>query len=81
LVRLTGQNFGGDWKAWGDWWNSQSGQPRFNPATVRWYRGQPDPDLQANSLAEKDRSFIKVMRAKGAGNQLPPEADEPDDKK
>ena len=23
LVRLTGQNFGKDWQAWGEWWNSQ----------------------------------------------------------
>ena len=36
LVELTGQNFGKDWNAWGKWWNSQNGQPPFNPAIIRW---------------------------------------------
>jgi HEAT repeat protein len=36
LVRVTGQNFGDDWRAWGDWWNSQGGQPPFNPEIIHW---------------------------------------------
>jgi hypothetical protein len=36
LVRVTGQNFGDDWRAWGNWWNSQGGQPPFNPEIIRW---------------------------------------------
>jgi hypothetical protein len=58
LVRLTGQNFGGDWKAWGQWWN-QHGQPAYKPELIRWWNGQPEPDKLADSLAENDRKFLQ----------------------
>jgi hypothetical protein len=59
LVRLTGQNFGKDWKAWGNWWNSQNGQPPFNPEIIRWSKTQAEPDKLAESLDEGDRKFLK----------------------
>jgi serine/threonine protein kinase len=62
LVRLTGQNFGKDWKAWGNWWNSQNGQPPFHPEIVRWSRNQPEPGELAESLAESDRKFLEGLK-------------------
>ncbi len=62
LVRLTGQNFGNDWKAWGDWWNKQNGQPPFHPEIIRWWSGQPESDNLAASLEESDRKFLEKLR-------------------
>jgi hypothetical protein len=64
LVRLTGQNFGSEWKAWGEWWNQQGGRPPFNPEIIRWWSGQPEPDKLAASLAEADRKFLSDIRPK-----------------
>lgn len=41
LVRLTGQNFGYDWKAWGTWWNENrrkfgDDMPEFDMKFVDW---------------------------------------------
>ena len=58
LVRLTGQNYSEDWKAWGQWWNSQHGQPPFDPTTVRWWPGQGEPGEMTRSLADGDHRFI-----------------------
>ena len=74
LVELTGQNFGTDWKTWGDWWNSQNGQPPFNPEIIRWSRNQAEPGELADSLAESDRRFLANLRSTGAslsGDPLP----------
>jgi hypothetical protein len=38
LVRITGQNFGGDWNAWGKWWNEQIGP--LEAETERQIQGQ-----------------------------------------
>jgi len=81
LVRLTGQNFGGDWKAWGKWWNSQHGQPPFRPEVIRWWHGQAEPAQLAQSLAEGDRRFLELMRTKGAAGQPSTEAEEAEDNK
>ncbi len=35
LVRLTGQNFGDDKKAWGEWWNSTGKGPKIDPADLK----------------------------------------------
>ncbi len=64
LVRLTGQNFGGDWNAWGKWWNAQNGQPLFNPATVRWWPGQSEAGDLAGTIAAADRNFIEGNQVK-----------------
>jgi hypothetical protein len=64
LVRLTGQNFGGDWNAWGKWWNDRKGQPPYKPEIVRWWNGQPEPDQLAASLAEGDRKFLADIKPK-----------------
>ena len=64
LVRLTGQNFGGDWKAWGKWWNDSGGQPRYNPEIIRWWDGQAEPDKLAESLNESDRQFLAGIKPK-----------------
>jgi serine/threonine protein kinase len=62
LVQLTGRNFGNDWRAWGQWWNSQNGQPPFDSRPVRWWHGQADPDLLAETLAEDDLKFLENAR-------------------
>ena len=61
LVRLTGQNFGKDWNAWGNWWNSQNGQPPFNPEIIRWWSGQVEPDKLAHSFDESDRRHFQNL--------------------
>jgi len=61
LVRLTGQNFGNDWQAWGSWWNAQHGQPPFNPEIVHWWRGQAEPHKLAKELAEDDQKFLETI--------------------
>jgi len=63
LVRLTGQNFGKDWQAWGKWWNESDRQPAYNPEIIRWWNGQPEPDKLADSLDESDRKFIADLQA------------------
>jgi tRNA A-37 threonylcarbamoyl transferase component Bud32 len=62
LVGLTGQNFGKDWRAWGKWWNSQNGQPPFNPEIIRWSKTQAEPDQLAESLEESDRRFLENLK-------------------
>jgi hypothetical protein len=62
LVRLTGRNFGKDWNAWGNWWNSQNGQPPFNPEIIRWSKTQAEPDKLAESLEESDRRFLGNLK-------------------
>jgi hypothetical protein len=66
LVRLTGVNYGSDWKAWGAWWTSQGGQPPFNPEFVRWYKDPnfSDPDKATETLNENDRKFLESIRQK-----------------
>jgi len=61
LVELTGQNFGKDWNAWGKWWNSQHGQPPFNPAIIRWWSGQAEPAELAHSFDESDRRYFQKL--------------------
>jgi hypothetical protein len=61
LVRLTGQNLGRDWNAWGKWWNQQGGQPPFQPEVIRWWSGQPEPDQLAQTLEENDRTFLEGL--------------------
>jgi len=65
LVRLTGQNFAGDWKAWGDWWNQQGGQPVYNPEIVRWWSGQAETEKLKESLEPKDRDFLNSIKSPG----------------
>src|SRR5262245_13796006 len=62
LVRLTAQNFGKDWAAWGKWWNESRGTPAFNPDIIRWWSGQAEPEKLAGSLDESDRTFLAKLR-------------------
>jgi hypothetical protein len=66
LVRLTGRNFGKDWKAWGNWWNSQNGQPPFNPEIIRWSGNQAEPGKLAENLAESDRKFLENIQGRSS---------------
>jgi serine/threonine protein kinase len=79
LVRLTGQNFGSDWKAWGHWWSAHHGQPPFNPQVVHWWKGQAEPAQLAQSLAEADRSFIQGLKTHSPVEASLAEAEENDD--
>jgi len=51
LVRLTGQNFGGDAKAWGEWYTANRNElgkdlPEFDSAPVDWSCGSNDQELR-----------------------------------
>jgi len=61
LVELTGQNFGKDWKAWGNWWSAQPGQPPFSPVMIHWWSGQPEPDKLAQNLDEADQHHFQNL--------------------
>lgn len=68
LVRLTGQNFGTDWEAWGEWWNSEGGQPAFKAERVAWSVSNPewaDPAKQAQA----DEQMIAKL--KGVSTEQP----------
>ncbi len=58
LVKITGQNFGTDWKAWRNWWNGQNGQPPFKDEIIKWWSGQPEPDKLDETLADWDKKFL-----------------------
>jgi RNA polymerase sigma-70 factor (ECF subfamily) len=58
LVRLTGKNFGSDWKAWGKWWNESGEKPAWNSEIVRWYKDQAEADKLADDIAERDKKFL-----------------------
>ena len=64
LVRLTGQNFGADWNAWSNWWNSENRQPPFKSEMVRWWRGQAPPEQLRQVLATDDQKFLASLRQK-----------------
>jgi hypothetical protein len=72
LVRLTGQDFGGDWRAWGAWWSGQHRNPPFNPQVVRWWRDQAEPDELAKELAEGDQAFLDNIKG-NKSNLHPPD--------
>jgi HEAT repeat protein/predicted Ser/Thr protein kinase len=73
LVRLTGTNFGSDWKSWGRWWNGRGGQPPFREEPyVIWY-GQPGwgtPEEVDAQVKEGDQRFFDDLR-KPATNKTP----------
>ena len=75
LVRLTGQNFGSDWEAWGKWWNGQNGQPPFKSEIIRWWSGQPEPEKLAEILATNDRKFLQDIGPRPPAGQGSPEAE------
>ena len=73
LVRLTGQNFGNDWQAWGKWWGSQGGKPPFKAGIIRWSGDQAEPDKLAESLVTSDREWLQGIGVKPADRQSAPE--------
>ena len=71
LVRLTGTNFGGDWRAWGAWWNQHGGKPPFATNDyVRWVQkpGWETPAEVEAKIRETDEDFF---------TKLPPLLDAP----
>lgn len=64
LFNLTGQNFGTDWRAWGQWWNEQGKKPGFNAAYIRWTNNKEWADLEQQKAA--DAAFI--AQCKGEDN-------------
>jgi hypothetical protein len=64
LVRLTGKNFGYNWKAWGQWWNEQGGQPAFKDEFVVWYHDDAwsDPAKLPQTLAQADEKFFADLK-------------------
>ena len=76
LVQLTGQNFGGDWQAWGRWWNRQHGVPAYHPEPVLWWKGQAQPDRLAENLAQGDRRFVEGIKSRAPAEPEPQELEE-----
>jgi hypothetical protein len=62
LVRLTGQNFGSDWNAWGKWWNESGGQPAWKPEIIKWWSGQAEDAKLAETLADSDKQFLDKIQ-------------------
>ena len=64
LVRLTGKNFGYDWKAWGQWWNEQGSQPAFKDEFVAWFHDEAwsDPAKLPQTLAQADEKFFADLK-------------------
>ena len=73
VVRLTGQNFGNDWQAWGKWWDSQGGKPPFKAGIIRWSGDQAEPDKLAESPVTSDREWLQGIGVKPADRQSAPE--------
>lgn len=71
LVRLTGTNFGSDWRAWGKWWNQQGGKPPFEVNEyVRWVQqpGWETPEQVEEKIREGDEKlFAKLPPALPSG--------------
>jgi len=68
LVRLTGTNFGGDWRAWGTWWNARGGKPAFSTNEyIRWVQqpGWETPAEVAAKLQERDQEFFAKLPPSG----------------
>lgn len=66
LVRLTGQNFGYDYKAWGKWWNGKRNKPVFKDQLVKWTTKYPeyaDPAKQQ----QNDADFLKRIKESQSG--------------
>jgi hypothetical protein len=64
LVRLTGTNFAGDWRAWGAWWNESGGKPAFATNNyVRWVPqpGWETPEQVEAKIQESDASFFAKL--------------------
>ena len=62
LVRMTGENFGTDWQAWGAWWNKSGGKPPFDPKRKTWSK---DPQLSdEETLRKSDQDFIDRIQGK-----------------
>ncbi|HWN94299.1 MAG TPA: HEAT repeat domain-containing protein [Methylomirabilota bacterium] len=64
LVRLTGTNFAGDWRAWGAWWNHSRGQPAFATNDfVRWVNqpGWETAEQVEAKIQEGDASFFAKL--------------------
>ena len=64
LVRLTGTNFAGDWRAWGAWWNRSGGRPVFATNDyVRWVQqpGWETPEQVEAKIQESDASFLAKL--------------------
>lgn len=70
LVRMTGTNFGKDWKAWGKWWNDQHGQPPYQPQIIRWWGEQPEPDKLVEKINELDNEFLSSTQPQSGENYL-----------
>ncbi len=63
LVQLTGTNFSGDWKAWGNWWNAQKKEPAFKDEQIIWSK----PEWQTpEAIEEGDRKFLESLNPASA---------------
>lgn len=82
LVRLTGENFGNDQKAWKTWWDKRGGRPAIPDERVVWAKsewllamlqGCDDPKKQE----EMDRQFVLAQRRTPLTTAALPTASQP----
>jgi hypothetical protein len=56
LVRLTGQNFGGDKQAWGKWWNDSGKKPPIDLKQLKPWTPPPRPQTESTPQIQPSSS-------------------------
>jgi len=56
LVRLTGQNFGGDKQAWGKWWNDSGKKPLIDLKQLKPWTPPPRPQTESTPQIQPSSS-------------------------
>jgi len=77
LARLTGVNFGSDWRQWGQWWNGQGRPARFDATPVTWTTRADwaDPErMRASDVEVIARLKAQAVPAEGAASATPAQA-------
>jgi hypothetical protein len=69
LVRLTGVNFGSDWRGWAKWWNKEKGNPPLSFEKIPWTSNTQWADEQWQQ--EQDRAFVERLQGGGEAADAP----------
>jgi len=69
LVRLTGVNFGSDWRGWAKWWNREKGNPPLSFEKIPWTSNTQWADEQWQQ--EQDRAFVERLKGGGEAAEAP----------
>lgn len=72
LARLTGVNFGDDWRKWGAWWTIQGKTPRFSAEQVTWTTRADWSD--PNQMRANDEKLVEQLQQQAAQRAAQPPA-------